>query len=342
MSTCYWPVRRLRRKTCVPVDAAVLAQQLPRGSPTLSGVAACIPCWDDNVFCSFSGTDVIATVASFLNVPALGRCLRLEKRVCGDESLWRILLRQVSHSAFALSVSSARASVWNMMCRPCGVRPADARNSYVQLRNYRWCLDFCHREYRMFSAVIPVVPPRVEEQNDIHSVLRDGFTGRRFANLLPLHRLPLSALLPLDAAWNGGADPVSGGRGRMTCSLWLCNLRSREVVARVCRDAGWGPDTGVFRFYISEVLEWEPHGVGRVLEIWVPFKCSCNVEGAYDLSCSVEVFVADDETVDPRDSLMWDAPAFEWGRQRADSQDLMCALSGCALRSSFPDADAEP
>ena len=31
MSTCYWPVRRLRQKTCVPVDAAVLAQQLPRG-----------------------------------------------------------------------------------------------------------------------------------------------------------------------------------------------------------------------------------------------------------------------------------------------------------------------
>ena len=152
MSTCYWPVRRLRRKTCVPVDAAVLAQQLPRGSRTLSGVAARIPCRDDNVFCSFSGTDVIATVASFLNVRALGRCLRLEKRVCGDESLWRILLRQVSHSAFALSVSSARASVWNMMCRPCGVWPADARNSYVQLRNYRWCLDFCCDSSRATSG----------------------------------------------------------------------------------------------------------------------------------------------------------------------------------------------
>ena len=78
---------------------------------------------------------------------------------------------------------------------------------------------------------------------------------------------------------------------------------------------------------------------GHVLEIWVPFRCTSNVEGAYDLSCSVEVFVADDETVDPDDPLMWEACALRWGRRRADRQDLMCALSGCALRSSFPDAE---
>ena len=168
-----------------------------------------------------------------------------------------------------------------------------------------------------------------------------------FAGLLPLHRLPLSARLPLDAAWNGGADPVSGGRGRMTCSLWLCNLRSREVVARVCRDADWGPDTGVFRFYISEMSEWAPQRAGRILEIWVPFRCSCNVEGVYDLSCSVEVFVADG-TVYPEDRLTWEAldgwnpgqdPALEWERRRADTRELMCALGGCTLRSADPDAE---
>ena len=152
------------------------------------------------------------------------------------------------------------------------------------------------------------------------------------SHFLPLHRLPLSALLLLDTAWNWTADPVSGSRGKMTCSLYLCNLRSREVVARVCRDADWGSDPGVFRFYISEMSQWAPHRAGRILEIWVPFRCSCNAEGVYDLSCSVEVFVADG-TVDPDDPLMWEACALRWGRRRADRQDLMCALSACVLRS---------
>ena len=331
-------MRRVRRETGIPVHAADFAQQPPRRSRALSGGAALIPYRDDNVFRSFPDTEVIATVASFLDARAFGRFLRLETRVCGDGSLWRILLQRVSYSAYALSVSSARASMWNLMCGPCGVWPADARNSYVELRNYRWCLDFCYREDQMFSAVIPVVPPRVEDQNDLLSLLRDGFTGRRFTNLLPLHRLPLSALLLLDTAWNRTADPVSGSRGEMTCSLCLCNLRSREVVARVCRDADWGPDTGVFRFYISEMSEWAPHRAGRILEIWVPFKCSCSVEGVYDLSCSVEVFVADG-TVDPDDPLVWEASALGWGRRRANEQDLMCALGEWAPRSGFPDAE---
>ena len=331
-------MRRLRRKTCVPVHAAVLAQQLPRRSRALSGGAALIPCRDDNVFRSFPDTEVIATVASFLDARALGRFLRLETRVCGDGSLWRILLQRVSYSAYLLSASSARATMWSLKCGPCGVWPADARHSYVELRNYRWCLDFCYREDQMFSAVLPVEPPRVEDQNDLLSFFRGGFSGRRFANLLPLHRLPPSALSLLDTAWNGTADPVSEGRNEMTCSLCLCSLRLRLVIARICRDADWGPDTGVFRFYISEMSEWAPHRAGRILELWVPFKCSRSVEGVYSLSCSVEVFVADGN-VDPDDPLVWAAAAHGWGRRRATEQDLMCALGEWAPSSGFPDAE---
>ena len=224
---------------------------------------------------------------------------------------------------------------------------------------------------RCFSAVIPVVAPRVENQGDFRSLVRDGFAGRqRIANLLPVHHLPLHVLQLLDNAWNRTTDPVGWSRdlqllqefrrSKMTCSLWLFDLRSREVVAGICRDAHWGSESGLFRFYISEIFEcvgvdWDfdpapdgtPYRAGRVLEIWVPFECSHNVEGTYDLSCSVEVFVADG-TVYPGDRLTWEAldgwnpgqdPALELERRRADTRELMCALGGCTLRSAVPDVE---
>ena len=67
---------------------------------------------------------------------------------------------------------------------------------------------------------------------------------------------------------------------------------------------------------------------GRVLEIWVPFECSYNAGGSYDLSCSIEIFVADGSD-HPED------PPRKWERQRADTNDLMSALSGCILRPAF-------
>ena len=376
MPTGDGPVRRLRRKTRVSVGATVLAHQVPRGSRLLSGVPARSPsrgpCVDIcNILRSFSGTDVIATVASFLDIRALGQFLRLEKHVCDEDGLWRVLLRRVSHSVSALSVRSARSSVSRMMCRPYGIWPGGARASYLRLSNYRWCLDLCYREEQMFSAVVPVVTPRVENQGDFRSLFRSDFAGRqRIANLLPVHHLPLHVLELLDNAWNRTTDPLGWSRdlqllqefrgSKLTCSLWLFDLDSRGVLAGIRRDAHWGSGSRLFRFYIPEIfqcvrVDWDfdpapdgtPYRVGRVLEIWVPFECSHSVEGTYDLSCSVEVFVADG-TVYPEDRLTWEVlggwspgedPALEWERRRADTRDLMCALGGCTQRSAVPDVE---
>ena len=99
--------------------AADFAQQPPRRCRALSGGAALIPCRDDNVFRSFPDTQVIAIVASFFDARALGRFLRLETRVWGGGSLWRILLQRVSYSACAPSARSARATVSSSKCGPC-------------------------------------------------------------------------------------------------------------------------------------------------------------------------------------------------------------------------------
>ena len=382
MSTDYCPGRRLRQKTCVPVGVAVPAQQLPGGGRSLSGGSVHIDCQGlrldmNNIFRSFPGTDVLATVASFLGIRALGWFLALEKHVCGREDLWEILLRRVSRSVFAVRVRSARTSISKMMCRPYCVWPADwPADGYIpgeQLSNYRWCLDLCHRECQVFSAVIPVTKPSLSFHCAFRSLFRDDFTGRpRVANLLPLHRLPLPVLELMHDAWSQNEDPVLRSRawrrglqlrdefhrGTMTCSLWLFDTRSREVVAGICRDAYWGAYSGIFRFYISEVFEWvgvdrdlDPvaanYMAGRVLEIWVPFKCTSNVEGAYDLSCSVEVFVADG-TLYPDDPITGEVlrgrnpaedPPLVWERRPATPWDLFFALSGCALRSAVPHVD---
>ena len=382
MATGYWPVRRLRQKTCVPVGVAVLAQQLPRGSHSRSRVSARIHCQGPrldmkNMLHSFSGTDVMAAVASFLRIRAFGRFLCSEKHVCDEESLWNILLRWVSRSVWGLSVRSARACISKMMCRPYGVWPDDARNSCARLSNYRWCLDLCYCEYQVFSAVGPVEPASDENAGDFRSLFRDGFAGgERIANLLPVDQLPLRALQLIDNAWNETTDPVWRSRGwtrdlqllqefradKMICSLWLFDLDSREVIAGICRDADWGSYSGRFRFYISERFEWlhlwdgwsvdpvpdvTPYRAGRVLEIWIPFKCSCNVQGSYDLSCSIEIFVADGKDHpedpgtggDPSGSDPPGDPQLVWERQRAHPWDLMCALSGCTLRSAVPDTE---
>ena len=112
-------MRRVRRKTSITVRAADIAQQQPRRSRALSGGPVLIPCRDDNVFRSFPDTQVIAIVASFFDARALGRFLRLETRVWGGGSLWRILLQRVSYSACAPSARSARATVSSSKCGPC-------------------------------------------------------------------------------------------------------------------------------------------------------------------------------------------------------------------------------
>ena len=378
MSTGSQPVRRLRQKTCVPGGDTVLARRLPCGSPSLSRVSGRIACRGprvslENMLRTFSGTEVVATVASFLGVRAFGRFLASEKHVCHDEDLWRILLQWASRSVFALSVSSARACISRMKARPCGIRPAYARNSCVQLSNYRWCLDLCYREYQLFSAVIPVQSVSDENGCDFHSLFRaDSAASKRTANLVPLDQLPQHILGLVDNSWNRTTDLVLHSRGwarrpqlwnecefrggEMACSLWLYDLRSREVVAGVRRDAHW-PRSDLFRFYLSKRSEWAslsddsdfdlasdetPCRAGRVLEIWVPFRCSYNVEGTYDLSCSIEVFVAhgtvfpdDPRTREvPRGCEPEEDPTVEWERRRAGAWDVLCALSGCPLRSA--------
>ena len=264
-----------------------------------------------------------------------------------------------------------------MMRRPSDTWPADAHGSCGRLSNYRWCLDLCYCEYQVFSAVGPVEPTSDENAGDFRSLFRDGFAGgERIANLLPVDQLPLRALQLIDNAWNETTDPVWRSRGwtrdlqllqefhadKMMCSLWLFDLDSREVIAGICRDADWGSYSGRFRFYISERFEWlhlwdgwsvdpapdeTPYRAGRVLEIWIPFKCSCNVEGNYDLSCSIEIFVADGKDHpegpgrrgDPSESDPPGDPQLVWERQRAHPWDLMCALSGCTLRSAVPDTE---
>ena len=378
MSTGCEPVRRLRNKTCVSRAGAVLERQLPRGSPSLSEVSVRSACQGSrlglaNMIRTCSGTGAVATVASFLGVRALGRFLSSGKHACHDEVLWRVLLQRASRSVYALSVGSARASISRMRARPCGVRSAYARNSCVQLSNCRWCLDLRYREHQLFSAVVPVQSASDEKGCDFQSLfLPDSAAGTRTANLVPLDQLPRHILKLVDNSWNGTTDRVlhsqgwahdpqlwsaNGFRGaEITCSLWLCDLRSREVVAGVRRDARW-PRSDLFRFYLSKRSEWTdllgdsdsdvasnetPCKTGRVLEIWVPFRCSCNVEGAYDLSCSVEAFIAhgtifpdDPRTREvPRGCEPEEDPTVEWERLRAGSWDVLCALSGCPLRSA--------
>ena len=365
-------MRRLRRKACVPVGVAGLTQRLPRESPSPSRVSVLIHCQGprldmNQLFHSLLDTDVVPTVASFLSIRALGRFLCLEKHVCGREGLWKMLLRRVGHSVFAVRVRSARVSISKMMRRPdCAWPahwPAGARVPGVQPSNYRWCLDLCCRGYEMFSAVVPVTAPSAEDLGDFRSLLRGDSAGRqRVANLLPAHRLSLPVLELMDSVWNETTDPVllspgwSGDvssfrkalRDNMMCSLWLFDIRSREVVTGICRDAHWGSDSGLFRFYISERFKWNrfdwnsdhapnerSHMAGRVLEIWVPFRCTSAVGGTYDLSCSVEVFLAYG-TLYPEPTLGRDAfhgcnpaedPPLEWRRKRASTWDLKCALN---------------
>ena len=109
-------MRRSRQETCAPVDAAVLARGLPRAGHILSSPSVRDD-WQssrldvDSLWRSFTGADVLATVASFLAVRHLARFLVSEKCVCTFEGLWEMLLRQVSHAVCVARVRSARASL---------------------------------------------------------------------------------------------------------------------------------------------------------------------------------------------------------------------------------------
>ena len=333
------PVRRLRRKTCISVGVAVPARQLPRGRRSVSGVAVGIgcqgPCFDMNtMFLSFTGTDVFATVASFLSIHALRALLCVARQFCEEEDLWVGLLRWVSPSVFALSVASARASIALMRSsRPDSIGSRDVRGSYARLSRYRWCLDLSYCGSQVFSAVIPVRAALDGDRGDVDSCFESDFpSGERLANLLPRDQLPSRVLRLIHDAWNATADPELRSRvwvcdpdlvqefrrGTKTCSLWLFDVDSREVVAGICRDAWWGWQSSCVRFFVTEGSASVPvceasggdsasssdetlHGSGRVLEAWIPFHCRCSLEGTYDLSCSAEIFVADTSD-DPRES----------------------------------------
>ena len=314
-----------------------------------------------DMFQSFAGTDVVATVASFCCIQALGRLLCLARHFCDGQGLWNRLLGRVSRSVFALPVRSARASISRMMSAPYGVWPGVARGSHVRLSDYRWCLDLFYCESQIFSAVIPVGAASHGHDGDFDSFFQDGFPcGERIANLLPANQLPSRALELMHDARDTVADPVlrAGGwasepklfqefrQGRMTCSLWFFDLASRDVVAGIFRDVWRSWQRSCVRFFVAERFEpvhmceasdddGDPssgetlYRSGRVLEIWVPFECSYDAEGNHDLSCSIEIFVADGSD-HPED------PPRKWERQRADTNDLISALSGCTLRSAFP------
>ena len=363
------PVRRLRRKTRAPAGVAVLAERLPRRCPLAPAMSSGIACRGPgsdtcDMFQSFAGTDVVATVASFCSIQAFGRLLCLAMHFCGGQGLWDGLLARVSRSVFALSVTSARASISRMKTSSYGIWPGVARGSYVRLSDYRWCLDLFYCESQIFSAVIPVRAASNGHDGDFDSFFQDGFPcGERIANLLPANQLPPRARELVRDAQDTAADPVprTGGwacaprlfrqfrQGRMTCSLWFCDLASRDVVAGIFRDAWRSWQRSCVRFFVAE--RFEPVHVceassddggpssagtlyrsGRVLEIWVPFECSYDAEGNHDLSCSIEIFVADGSD-HPED------PPRKWERQRAGTNDLLSALSGCTLRSAFPCVD---
>ena len=375
MSTGCRPVKRLRQKTRLHVDAAGLAQRLPCASHAPSclsvGVGWQSPRLDvDSLWRWFADGDVLVTVASFLAVRHLARFLVSERFVYSFGGLWEMLLRRVSHAVCAAGVTSARANVSRMMRMTHSVWPADEpARGYIpsgRLSNYRWCLDFCYRGCPVFSAMVPVTDLSARDLRD--PVLRraDSTCHRRVANLLPSHRLPLFVRGMLDAAWNRRTDPVPHSlqwrrleqrreefdRHTMKCSLWLFDTDSREVVARVRRDMGYGEYSGNFRFYVSEEFRWiedyedvdaypdamEPHVEGRVLEIWIRFRL---IPFANELSCSVQTWVADGRSVQRIDGHAGDdrhlwSPAEDrgllWERRRATPWDLMHALSGCTLR----------
>ena len=254
---------------------------------------------------------------------------------------------------------SARFSISRMVCGSCGIWPRGGRLSHVQLSNYRWCLDLCCAESQVFSAVIPLQAALAGNDAACRSSFQGDFTGsERIANLLSVDQLPSPALGLIHRAWNGIADPVLRSPGftcdqehlqefrpsKLTCSLWLFGLDSRQVPAGVCRDPCWASGSSCFRFYIAEGFPWldvrenwsvrslseETHcGPTRVLEIWGPFGCSCSVAGSYDLSGSIEMFVAHglDHPEDPRRDSE---------RERADAYDLTRALSGCTRQPDAP------
>ena len=346
-SFCFSAVRRI----------GVRAGQSPHGSHFSPGVSIGMSCRSSRVdgnemFRLFAGRDALAVVASFLSGRAIGRLLCSAKHFCDEEGIWSTLLRRVSRAVSALSVKSARSSVSRMVCGSCGIWPRDGRLSYVQLSNYRWCLDLCYAESQVFSAVIPLQAALARNDAAFHSSFRGDFAGsERIANLLSVDQLPSPALRLIHSAWNGITDPVLHSPGftcdqgllqefrpcKLTCSLWLFSLDSRQVLAGICRDPCWGSGSSCFRFYIAEGFPWldvrENWSVRspteetdcestRVLEIWVPFRCSCNVAGNYDLSCSIEMFVAHGLN-HPED------PRHDSERERADAYDLTRALSGC-------------
>ena len=124
----------------------------------------------------------------------------------------------------------------------------------------------------------------------------------------------------------------------------------------------YGAYSGNFRFYVSEEFRWieddedndaypdemEPHVEGRVLEIWVQFRCIPIAAGTYELSCSVQPWVADGRSVQRIDGYAGNDvdvrnPAEDhellWERRRATPWDFMHALSGCTLRPAVAQAD---
>ena len=371
MSTGNGPARRLRQKTCVPAGATVLAQQLPRADRAVSGLSVRVDRQGlrlplTRLWRSFTGADVLAIVASFLGVRDCARFLGSEKHLCDSEGLWAMLLGRLSHSICAARAGSARASISTMMRGPECAWPADepahAYGPSEGLSNLRWCLDFFYCGWQLFSAVIPVTGLSARDLRAERSLYsQDSGRRRRVANLLPLHRVPVPVLELLHDAWSRKTDPVLPSRGwthdlhhrdefhrhTMTCSCWLFDTHSRELVAKVCRDAHWGACSGNFRFYISEEFDWTGHVSdfdggsdeasdveGRALEVWVLFRCTSNAEGAYDLSCSTRALIADG-TLNPADSYMsedlrWRDPAEDpslvWERRRATPWDLKCAL----------------
>ena len=363
------PVRRSRQENCIPVDGAVLVRQLPRGRPSVPTVTVGDgrqgPGFDmDRMFRSFTGTDVLATVASFLNMHVLRGLLCLARQFCDQEDLWVGLLRWASRSVFALSVTSARARIAFLKSSPHWMWSRDVRDSYAQLSHYRWCLDLSYCGSPVFSAVIPLREAPGEDRDDADSCLESEFPcGNRIANLLPRDQLPSHVLRVIRDAWCADADPElrPGGwvydlefvrefrRGEKTCSLWLFDLDSREVVAGVCRDAWWDWQSSCVRFFVTPGPGPIPvreasgddsasssdetlHETGRVLEAWIPLECRCDLEGTYDLACSTGIFVAD--TSDhPRDLLC------ERARRRADSDGLISALRECASQSAIPDVE---
>ena len=262
---------------------------------------------------------MLPIVASFVDTRSIGRifCLANHFRECDEERVWQKLLEQHSRSLFAVSASSSRALLRRSLCYlNCKIWPLHYDFPYINLSNFRFCFDVKYYGLPIFSAMFPL--------QDTYEVL----------NLLPPYRDDYEDFLDEDdfrLALRGEEDGLQ-------TYLWLVHLSRREIVAPILRnncDDTLFEDS--FRFFIPCAHHFVPEDhptrlnvdhltclpsqcpedIERALDITIPFECSRDVNGFFNLSCRVYLRVVDRGEQMRRDEL--------W--RKAKKRDLMSCFA---------------